>query len=664
MKFKSIKTKILVIVLAVLVVSLGTVATVFGVLSLKGTEATVQKILEETAGTAALAMQNRMTASKNVVNEIGTISTLSDPDATYEEKRQILNSKVEKYGLKEISITDRSGITLEGDNISGEEYFIRASAGETYYSAPQLNAEGQGNRMYISAPLWKDGIYNSSVIGTVCVVMDGQFLSELTNKITVGETGSAFIIDKQGIFIAYPDQAKVDACSSVMQDAKTNKELKPLAELEERAINGETCFGEYVYEGVKRFAMFSPIEGTDGWSICVNVEKSEFMETSYIALAICLGIALVSLLIAGIIIIALASRIVQPIKEVAQAAKELSEGNFDCEVHYVSCDEIGNMAESMRAMMSKTKLVIDDTVRALEEMAECNFDLNPAVEYVGIFKKIETAMIEIVVGLSDTLRNMRTSADQVDIGANQVSVGSQALAQGTVEQASSIEELAAAISEISAQVKENANHASSANDKTLKVGEDLQHSNEQMHRMMRAMEDITDKSAEISKIIKSIDDIAFQTNILALNAAVEAARAGEAGKGFAVVADEVRNLAGKSAEAAKNTTVLIEDTVQAVSEGSHIAEDTSHAIQSVVESAEEVVSAISHMSTAFKEQAEAIGQITVGLDQISSVVQSNSATAEESAAASEELSGQASALQGEVAKFKLKTGKDFHVTAE
>lgn len=172
--------------------------------------------------------------------------------------------------------------------------------------------------------------------------------------------------------------------------------------------------------------------------------------------------------------------------------------------------------------------------------------------------------------------------------------------------------------------------------------------------MIQAMDDISNSSNEIGKIIKAIEDIALQTNILALNAAVEASRAGDAGKGFAVVADEVRNLANKSAEASKNISDLIENSLMVVKNGTQIAADTAQSLFEAVNDVNEMTNVIGQISEASNDQASSISQITIGIDQISNVVQTNSATAEESAAASEELFSQSQLMKSLVGKFKLK----------
>jgi methyl-accepting chemotaxis protein len=255
--------------------------------------------------------------------------------------------------------------------------------------------------------------------------------------------------------------------------------------------------------------------------------------------------------------------------------------------------------------------------------------------------------------LNDALRDIKVSAEQVNTSAGQVAGGAHALSQGSTEQASTVEELSAAMDEISNETKVTAQKSGEANNVAELMRTEVIKSNTKMDEMSEAMQDITNKSNEIEKIIKTIDDIAFQTNILALNAAVEAARAGAAGKGFAVVADEVRNLAQKSAEAAKNTTTLIEGTIESVANGGRITEETAEALQIVASNVGKVTGLIGEITKASNEQAERISQITNGIEQISSVIQTNSATAEESAAASEELSAQATMMYDLISRFQL-----------
>jgi methyl-accepting chemotaxis protein len=352
--------------------------------------------------------------------------------------------------------------------------------------------------------------------------------------------------------------------------------------------------------------------------------------------------------------------IVKPVKEIEKAAGEMARGSLHVELSYESKDELGNLADSMRKTIFNIGNIIDDITYLLGSMASGDFQVGSKCreQYVYDYEPIMEALRNIRNNLSDALFRINESSDQVANGSEQVSSGAQALSQGATEQASSIQELAATINDISNQINSNAQNAKEARKEAEGAEKNVQTSNQKMAEMNQAMLQISDKSNEIGKIIKTIEDIAFQTNILALNAAVEAARAGEAGKGFAVVADEVRNLASKSGDAAKNTTLLIEESMHAVENGTKISTDTAKSMQQVVESTKRIKMIIENVAEASDKQAVAVNQVTQGIDQISSVVQTNSATAEQSAAASEELSGQAQIMKGQVEQFKLYNGSE------
>ena len=310
-------------------------------------------------------------------------------------------------------------------------------------------------------------------------------------------------------------------------------------------------------------------------------------------------------------------------------------------------DEIGTLALSFNKIMEST------SEQAHKTEAIADGDLTTVITVRSEFDVMGKALTNLIAKFHDLAASIVTSADQVDAGAKLVADSSTELSQGATEQASSVEELSASMEEITSQTTQNAENAQKTNTLAVSIQRDANSGNTQMTEMLRAMDEINASSQNISKIIKVIEDIAFQTNILALNAAVEAARAGNAGKGFAVVAEEVRNLAGKSAQAAKETTELIETSIKKVDVGTNIAKETASALGKIVEGVSQAGELVGAIASASNEQATALEQINQGIMQISQVVQSNAASAEESAAASEELSAQADSLKDYVSIFKL-----------
>ncbi|MCL1983750.1 MAG: methyl-accepting chemotaxis protein [Clostridiales bacterium] len=313
-------------------------------------------------------------------------------------------------------------------------------------------------------------------------------------------------------------------------------------------------------------------------------------------------------------------------------------------------DEIGETVTSAAAFIKH----VTTTAKNLETIADG--DLTVEVETLSAEDTIGNSVKNMVENLNSMFGEINSATAQVSTGSNQVADGAQSLAQGSTEQAATVQQLSSSISEIAEKTKTNAETAGKAAELASTIMEDAEKGNRQMDEMISAVREISDASQSIGKIIKTIDDIAFQTNILALNAAVEAARAGQHGKGFAVVAEEVRNLAAKSADAAKETGDMIQNSMAKAELGARIAGETADSLREIVSGITESSQLVGDIARSSDEQSHGIRQINIGIDQVAQVIQQNSATAEESAAASEEMSSQSNMLQELISHFKLRSG--------
>ncbi len=350
--------------------------------------------------------------------------------------------------------------------------------------------------------------------------------------------------------------------------------------------------------------------------------------------------------------------ILTPLHAIEDVAKELTEGNLHSTLNYHSDDEIGRLAHSMRKSIRILGSYVDDIDRSMKQFSEGNFDVQPEVEWKGDFIGILNSFMAFEKSMADTVTGIQRVSDEVSSGAEQVASSSSDLADGATNQASVVEELTATVTNVSEQVARNSQSAKEISGRVDELGGSILESNGKMHEMVDSMNEINVASKEIDKIIATINEIASQTNLLALNASIEAARAGEAGKGFAVVANQVNVLADQSAQAAKESSLLIETSVKAVEKGMVIAGQTAAQLEQVAETSKKITEEVARIADTLETQTTEIYQINQGIEQINDVVQNNSATSEECAAASQEMSNEAENLRNLIQKFQVATFED------
>lgn len=542
----------------------------------------------------------------------------------------------------------------DGDFVPSQRPWYQAalSSDQTVVLQPYLDADTGKMIVSIAKQITKDG----QAVGVVSLdlALDGvvDFISA-----TVGKDGSySFLVDSSGSILAHPMSELQPADGKVvnMSDVSNGVYDKLVPSLKSGIAYGTKIDD---YDGEKRALFSCQVNNTD-WTIISAYSMDAFQKELVSGILIGFVIFAFAVVIIILMLVSFGKQYFTPILQVSEVLRVVADGSLNVDTCHIKKNsyEINQLVTSLNATTSLLSNYISDIDRISSEMSNGNFDVSVSQHFIGDYVSIERALTNLSDKMSLTLSQITSAASHVTNVSDQVSGGALALAQGATEQASSVEQLSASVTELSSQVKTNAEKSGKAQEMANQAKVSINNGNEQMQALMNAMNDIHRKSSEINKIIKTIEDIAFQTNILALNAAVEAARAGSAGKGFAVVADEVRNLAGKSAEAAKNTTALIESSVASINEGVSLTDITAQGLMDVVQNVSATTELIVDISDASKTQSDAISEVTSELNQISQVVQSNSATSQESSAISHELSSQAGLLKTLVSRFVLKNG--------
>lgn len=659
LKMTSIKSRIqksIIILVTVALVIVGGLSCLF---NYQSTQTTLAQTMSETAAEAAEMVQYRLKATMNLVEVVGTIARLTNPSVSIEDKESLLNGYMKNYDWTNISMTDAQGNCLINStvNISERDYFKKAIKGETAISDPIYSKDTGELVISIAAPLWQDGLQNTTVSGTVFATIDASQLSDVMGAIQVSENGAAYMINGAGDTIAHPNYDLVVNASNTNNDLKSDPQLKELAQLETNMMNGETGFGMYKYGGKSKFLAYAPV-GINGWGLAVNAPMNDFMDSTMTAIFTTISMLILFIIIAIFVSRSVGNSIGTPIKLCAERIKLLAKGDLEAPIPEIkSKDETLILAQSTKEIVNDLQNIIGDVGYLLTEMASGNFAVKTKIgeaAYVGGYTQMLMSLRTLNTELSSTLREIQESSSQVDAGAEQMASSAQSLAEGASEQAGSVEELLATVSEVTTHVLDNTKATDQAHNRANAVAKEAKISQDKMHELTEAMVKMEETSKEIGKIIAGIEDIASQTNLLSLNASIEAARAGEAGKGFAVVADQIGKLAEQSATSAVDTRRLIESSIVEVENGGEITKETAEYLDKVMIGLDEILMAVGGVRRASDKQSVAMKEIEQGVEQISQVVESNSAAAEETSATSEELSAQSANLNTLVGRFKLK----------
>lgn len=651
---RTIRGKMLRNCIGIITVFLVLIGGISCILNYTSTVSSLEQTMVETVKVASESITHDLETYMILAKELTNNPILRSASSGVSDIAKECGSIADRNGLTIAGISDAQGNSLAGGlPVSDQDYFkVPKSTGQVYVSDLIVRRDNGETNIIISAPVMEDNSFQ----GIVYIGLDASFLCELVSNINIGQTGNASLISGAGDTIGYKDVQLVLDAYNTQDELKNDSSLAQLAALERRVMAGETGFSSYSYGGVSKYAAFASVAGTNGWGLYVAVAKSEFLNSTYVAILIVIGLMAAAIIIASVMLNHLAASIANPINQCANRFQALAQGDIHSDVPQINTgDETQILAESAGALVRILNMVIGDIDYCLTEMSGGNFDIHSKASshYIGDFSNILQSMRRLKVTLTDTLRQIIEVSDQVALGSEQMAQSAQSLAEGATDQAGAVQELLATIADVSNTAQESTRNTQLAYEKASDSSNRAKGSNEDLIKLTSAMERISETSREIENIIEEIEDIASQTNLLSLNASIEAARAGEAGRGFAVVASQIGKLANDSAQSAVNTRTLIGKSLDEIRQGSEVTLKTADALKRVIDDMNSIADMAYNVSQATKSQSDTISEVEKGIEQISGVVQSNSAAAEETSATSEELSAQSENLNELVGHFKL-----------
>lgn len=556
-----------------------------------------------------------------------------------------IDSLAETYAFTSGNILDCNGVSRkDGVDFSDRGYVKEALEGKVNISDLTLSKYTGTYGFSVASPVYTG---EQKINGVVYFRMDVDFMSNILNRIVISENSYTYLVDGNGKVIVHPDETLIGKYSITDKD-------RGLGKISEKILSQECGAGAYSKNNTEYLCGYSPIAGTNGWTVVVTAPKADFMESANDAMRTLLVIDVFALALALGLAGVFAGSISAAVQHVSQELAYLSAGDLNHQIALSKrTDEIGMLQNSARELQLTFRKIIQETNLILGGMANYDLRTDAMHTYPGDFNQLSDSVNHIQVILRGLIREVQETAATVGVGAGELADAADALAAGTVTQASSIHQLVTNVEDITECIVRNSENEENVEERLQELDALIIHGNNEMEHLCEVVSQVENMSSDIQNIVGTIESIAFQINILALNASVEATRAGDSGRGFAVVADEVGNLAAKTTESSKQTAELIMNCLKQIESAMDCADSTSKCLKDIVENSEKISTAFKNISADTKEQADKSSHIKLEISSISDVVQTNTATAEETAAATQELSEQAKSLSKMISQFRV-----------
>lgn len=551
----------------------------------------------------------------------------------------------ETYGFTSGNVLDSDGISRkDGTDFGDRDYVKAALAGEVNISSLTLSKYTGNYGFSVASPIY---MANQKIDGVVYYRMDVDFMSNILDQIVISENSCTYLVDGDGTVIVHPDKSLIGEYNITDKENGTGS-------ISGTILAQTSGAGEYTENGMEYLCGYSPVAGTNGWTIVVSAPKDDFMESAKNTMKTLFAVDVVALVLALALAWLFAESIGKSAAQVSRELAALSAGDLNQQIALSRrTDEIGQLQNSARELQQTFRKIIYETNTILGGMANYDLAQNAMNAYPGDFNQLSDSVNHIRTIMQRLIRQVQESAASVSASSGELAGAAEALATGTVTQATSISQLVANVENVTECIVRNSENEEQVQERLQKLDELIIKGNGQMDELCNAVSQVESMSSGIQNIIGTIESIAFQINILALNASVEAARVGENGRGFAVVAGEVGSLAAKTTDASKQTAELITSCLNRIKSAMDCADSTSNCLKNIVEHSEQISMAFESITTDTKEQADKSSRIRREISNISDVVQTNSATAEETAAATQELSEQAKHLGQLISRFRV-----------